>query len=128
MSDDRILVKVSLLEFLHNDILTVILIIHMHHRIVIIRIKFLSHRLDRRYAKAFKDSKELLVDLFHSLCEGVFHILLRDQRKASLKIIYDRQDLLDDILRTHAVHCGFFLLGALPVIVEFRHEPHIAVS
>ena len=95
---------------------------------MIIRIKFLSHRLDRRYAKAFKDSKELLVNLFHSLCEGVFHILLRDQRKASFKIVYDRQDLLDDILRTHAVHRSFFLLGTLSVIVEFCHEPHIAVS
>ena len=64
VSYDGVTVHVAFLEFLHDDIVTGFLIIHMHHCIVKIRIELLSYRLNLFYPDRLKTRDQLAVYLF----------------------------------------------------------------
>ena len=99
----------------------------MHDGIVKIRIEFLSCRIDRRNAQVCKDCYELLVDLLHSLCKGIFLIFFGDKRESSFKIVEDRKDLLQDVLCAHRVHSGFLFLSTLSEIIELSHQTNVLI-
>ena len=97
----------------------------MHHCIVEIRIKFFSNSFDRFYSHAFHCSGKLFVDLLHSLCKW---IIFRSLCKASFKVIYNRKDLLDDILCSDHIHAGFFFFRTFTEVIKLSHVTLQSVS
>ena len=121
VTNDGIFVGVALLELHCHNILAEILILHMHHCVVEVRVERFSDCLDRLNAHIIECLYKLLIYLFHSICKRGSFRVFRNGIKTSFKVIDDRKDLFDYILRTDLIHCGLFLVRSLAVVIKLRH-------
>ena len=80
-------VLVTLLQFHGDLILAVLLILHMHHCVVQVRVELLAYCLDRFHSGIFQSFHELLVDLFNAFGEGRPLLILRHGCQASLEVV-----------------------------------------
>ena len=94
-SNDRVAELIALCEHFDDNILADILILDMHDSRVDIRVERVALGAERLNVERFENIAELPVYLLDSLAVAV-GIGLGVHRRA-LKIIYDREKLLDDI-------------------------------
>ena len=99
----------------------------MHHRIVKIRVKFLSLSLDRLHADILQRFLELFAYLVHAFRNRVRFRFIRNDSKSPLEIVQDGKHLCHDILDRISIDVGFFLLRPLAVILILRKCTHVAV-
>ena len=95
----------------------------MHHCVVEIRVKWLTHRFDRFYTCIFQRLHKLFIYFFHSFCKRSALILLRNGCKASLEIVDHRKYLFNDISGADFKHGRFFFFCSLSVVIELGHIP-----
>src|SRR5699024_564178 len=93
----------------------------MHHRIMKVRIEFLSQGLDLLDACVFQRLHKLSIYFIHSVYKRIVYLSVFNALEPSLEIIDNRQDLLNDVLCSTLIHGRFLLFSTLSVIVKHRH-------
>ena len=93
----------------------------MHHCVVVVGVKLLAYCFNGFHAGFLQCFPELLIYLLHTLCKGCSLCILRHGCQASLKVINDGKDSLYDVLGSHLIHGGLFLVCPLAEILKFRH-------
>ena len=95
MSYHTVTVHIPFLEFLHDNILTGFFVFHMHHRIMKVRIEFLSQGLDLLDACVFQRLHKLSIYFIHAVYKRIVFLSVFNALEPSLAIIDNRQDLLN---------------------------------
>ena len=85
-----------------------------------IGVKRLSYSFYRLYSEFFKLAGELFVYHLHSVDKRLIRSF-RNTFKPSFEVVYNRQDLLDHVLRSHIVHLGFLFVGTLSEVFKLSH-------
>ena len=93
----------------------------MHHCVVVVGVKLLAYCFNGFHAGFLQCFPELLIYLLHALRKGCFLCILRHSCQASLKIVDDGKDSLYNVLGSHLIHGGLFLVCPLAEILKFRH-------
>ena len=125
-SNDRVAELIALCEHFDDNILADILILDMHDSRVDVRVERVALGAERLNVERFENIAELPVYLLDSLAVAV-GIRLSVHRRA-LKIIYDREKLLDDIRFRADFYVVLLAQRTLAEVIVFRREAQEVVG
>ena len=121
MAYHGIVIHVAFLKFLYYYIFALLVIFHMHHCVMEIRIKGLADSLDGFYSQLIEYGEQLFVNLIHTGHEGVFLLIFGNRCKAALEVVNHRKQFLNHAFCTHLKHSGFFFLGPFAEVIKLSH-------
>ena len=112
------------MEDLNDGVLPNALVLHVHHGVVLFRVKGLTLRLDLADAQLFQYAEKLLGDHLQALLVAVALLALGN---APDQVVVHLQKRFDGIHPGIGVDILLFLGGALAVVVVFRRQAQILV-
>ena len=113
----------ALLEHLDHGVFPVVFVFHMHHGIVLFRVKGLSGGVHRFNAQLFEALFELVEHHFKALAVGRLFVAVLG--KAALEVIVNAQQRLDRVDLRVGVKAFLFLRGALAVVVVLGGQAEV---